>query len=95
MSSVLLCLPACPGFGSRPFNSLKWLHSGASPLRLHCQVPIFPPLQSAADFDEAACVVLVRAASGDPMADVSIAGVRTWTMSAQVAERFQVRVHLR
>ena len=54
-------------------------------------MPIFPPLQSAADFDEAACAALVRAALGDPVADVSIAGVRTWTMSAQVAERFQVR----
>ena len=54
-------------------------------------MPIFPPLESAADFDEAACVALVRAALGDPAADVSIAGVRTWTMSAQVAERFQVR----
>lgn len=55
------------------------------------QVPIFPPLQSAADFDAAACLALVRAAVGDPAADVSIAGVRTWTMSAQVADRFQVR----
>ncbi|KAK9846335.1 hypothetical protein WJX81_001811 [Elliptochloris bilobata] len=53
------------------------------------QVPIFPPLQSAADFDEAACLALVRAAVGDRAADMRIAGVRTWTMSAQVAERFQ------
>lgn len=67
-------------------------YTSKSTLNLNlCQVPIFPPLQSAADFDEAACVALVRAALGDPAARVSIAGVRTWTMSAQVAERFQVR----
>jgi len=53
-------------------------------------VPIFPPLQSAEDFDEAACTGLIRAALGDPAADVAVVGSRTWTMSAQVADRFQV-----
>ena len=54
---------------------------------MHSQVPYFPPLQSAADFPEHVCAALVRAAAGVPDLDVGVGQVKTWAMSAQVAER--------
>lgn len=96
----LLCVPhggglgACMAIRCKKHCMQQGCHAPNPNPTLPCaceQVPIFPPLQSAADFNTAACLALVRAAVGDPAADVSIAGVRTWTMSAQVADRFQVR----
>ena len=46
-----------------------------------------PATESIDDFDHDRCGQLVRAAIGDPDADVSIVGTSTWHMSAQVAER--------
>lgn len=63
------------------------------------QVPYFPPLQSLeADFSREECLRLVRAAAtgaragaGDSaavLADVRVRSVRSWTMSAEVADVF-------
>ncbi len=55
------------------------------------QVPYFPPLQSPADFDEVTCLKLIRAASGVPgLSDIQVKQVRPWTMSAQVAGRWEL-----
>ena len=58
------------------------------------QVPIFPPLQTQEDMTEAVCIRLLRAALGAAAAHVclDIRTVRTWTMNALVAERFQARL---
>jgi len=48
-----------------------------------------PATESIDDFDHDRCGQLVRAAIGDPDADVSIVGTSTWHMSAQVAERMR------
>ena len=58
------------------------------------QVPFFPPVQKLEDVTAAAASALVRAAMG-PQAgavDVQVQSVRQWTMSAQVADRFMVRI---
>ena len=63
--------------------------------RMHClfclQVPFFPPVQSVADFPASKCRDLLRKAAGVPDLDLDIRAVKTWNMSAQVAESFQVR----
>lgn len=53
------------------------------------QMPYFPPLQSAADFTEQACIDLVRRAAGDSSLPVKVLTVRPWAMSAAVAERYR------
>ena len=50
------------------------------------QVPYFPPMQSLADFSDAACARLLGAAAGAPLSDLHVRQVRPWTMHAQVAE---------
>ena len=55
------------------------------------QVPYFPPVQSVADFPVSKCVDILRKAAGLPRMQVDIKTVNTWSMSAQVADRFQVR----
>ena len=55
------------------------------------QVPYFPPVQSAADFPISKCQDILRKAIGLPDIHVDVREVKTWTMSAQVAERFQVQ----
>ena len=54
------------------------------------QVPYFPPLQRAADYTPAECTRLVRASLGvhDPAFPVHVRSVRSWTMSAEVAESY-------
>ena len=54
------------------------------------QVPYFPPVQSIADFSPVKCVDILRKAAGLPSMQVDIKTVRTWSMSAQVADNFQV-----
>jgi hypothetical protein len=54
------------------------------------QIPYFPPLQTPADFDEAACRRVLAAAAGADDVRLRIASVRAWTMNAQVAGAFRV-----
>jgi hypothetical protein len=54
------------------------------------QVPYFPPMQSLADFPNPVCQRLLRDAIGVPDVDVQILSVRTWTMHAEVAQKFKV-----
>jgi hypothetical protein len=54
------------------------------------QVPYFPPVQSLADFPASKCRDILRKAAGLPNLEVDVRTVKTWNMSAQVAERFQV-----
>lgn len=56
------------------------------------QVPYFPPVQSVADFPASKCKDLLLKAAGMPGMDLDIKAVKTWNMSAQVAERFQVQL---
>lgn len=53
------------------------------------QVPYFPPVQSLADFPASKCRDILRKAAGLPNLEVDVRTVKTWNMSAQVAERFQ------
>lgn len=46
-----------------------------------------PATETAADYDDARCTEIVRAAVGDAEVDLEIAGAGTWHMTAQVAER--------
>ena len=48
-----------------------------------------PTTETADDYDAERCQRLVRGAIGDPEAEVEIADVGTWHMSAQVAERLR------
>ena len=57
------------------------------------QVPYFPPVQSAADFPVSKCQDILCKATGLPDIHLDVREVKTWTMSAQVAERFQVMLH--
>ena len=55
------------------------------------QIPFYPPVQQLTDFTEARCKSLIGIASGvDP--EMEVKTVRAWTMSAQVAKSFQVRI---
>lgn len=54
------------------------------------QIPYFPPAQQVTDFTTRRCERLIRAAIGDPEVPVEIRSVQGWTMTAQVAERYQV-----
>ena len=54
------------------------------------QVPYFPPSQSIADFSPEVCKALLLAAIGQPDVNIDVRSVRTWTMHAEVADRFQV-----
>ena len=59
------------------------------------QVPYFPEFEPAEKFTDKECLRLVRAAIGNPGADVDILSVCRWTMAAGVARRFrQGRVFL-
>mmetsp|Transcript_25583 Transcript_25583/g.33468 ORF Transcript_25583/g.33468 Transcript_25583/m.33468 type:complete len:659 (+) Transcript_25583:112-2088(+) len=55
-----------------------------------CQVPYFPPHQTQEqDFDEGRCIQLIQSAIGTQSLPVTINSVRTWSMKACVANRFQ------
>ena len=53
-------------------------------------MPYFPPVQSLANFPASKCRDILRKAAGLPNLEVDVRTVKTWNMSAQVAERFQV-----
>ncbi len=53
--------------------------------------PFEPGTESAADYDEARCTAIVRRALGSETHPFTIRTVRTWTMTAQVAERYRDR----
>ena len=71
-------------------------HQGCSSLIIRClvshlfQVPIYPPQQSLADFTPEVCKRIVRQSIGLQDIPVRLGTVRQWTMSSQVADRFQV-----
>ena len=48
-------------------------------------------MQSVADFPLSKCKDLLRMAAGIPDLNLDIRAVKTWSMSAQVADSFQVR----
>ena len=55
------------------------------------QIPFFPPLQSAEDFDAKRCLEIIQAASGlgsSSLGDLSIKQVRPWIMDSKVASSF-------
>ena len=54
------------------------------------QVPIYPPQQTLADFTPDMCRQVVRQSLGLPDIPIRLGTVRQWTMSSQVADRFQV-----
>ena len=67
-----------------------------------CQIPIFPPFKSLEDFDRETLIKLLRRGLGfqdphtatqspqsPPSLPINILTVNTWTMQAQVAERYQ------
>ena len=54
-------------------------------------MPYFPPVQSINDFSPAKCLEILHRALGTANIQIEVKAVKTWTMSAQVAEHFQVR----
>ena len=56
------------------------------------QVPFYPPVQQLEQFTDAFCKDLILKASGLNELHIVVKSVRSWTMSAQVAETFQVTV---
>lgn len=52
------------------------------------QVPYFPPLQCIDDYSPEVCRQLIATAAGLPDLQPRVETVRTWTMSAQVAQRW-------
>lgn len=57
--------------------------------------PFDPAVESEADYDGGRCAALVRGALADPGLDFEVETVRSWTMTAQVAERYrQARIFL-
>lgn len=51
--------------------------------------PFDPSVESVDDYGTERCAAMVRAAIGDPSADVAVVDVGTWHMTAQVAERLR------
>jgi 2-polyprenyl-6-methoxyphenol hydroxylase-like FAD-dependent oxidoreductase len=51
--------------------------------------PFDPDAESEADYDAARCAGLVRDALEDPALDFEVATIGSWTMTAQVAERYR------
>jgi 2,4-dichlorophenol 6-monooxygenase len=51
--------------------------------------PIDPEKESLEDYDEARCEGIVRRALADPALDFEIETISSWTMTAQVAERYR------
>jgi 2,4-dichlorophenol 6-monooxygenase len=51
--------------------------------------PFDPDKESVADYDEARCRRLVREALADPDLDFAVETISSWTMTAQVAERYR------
>ncbi len=51
--------------------------------------PFDPDTESAAAYDEARCTAIVRRALGSDAHPFTVRTVRTWTMTAQVAERYR------
>ena len=73
-------------------QSVNWLLHGGEVLSLcgYVQVPYFPPAQSLADFTPNVLKTLLVAAMGQPGISVNVKSVRTWSMHAEVADKFQV-----
>lgn len=53
--------------------------------------PFDPDAESAADYGDARCAAIVRRALGTAAYPFTIRTIRTWTMTAQVAERYRER----
>ena len=53
-------------------------------------MPYFPPVQSINDFTPDKCLDILHRALGTVNLQIDVKAVKTWTMSAQVAEHFQV-----
>lgn len=51
--------------------------------------PFDPDNETAADYDEARCTAIVRRALGSDTHPFTVRTIRTWTMTAQVAERYR------
>jgi 2-polyprenyl-6-methoxyphenol hydroxylase-like FAD-dependent oxidoreductase len=60
-----------------------------SPDDLVFQIPYFPPFEKLDDFPAAVCRSHILDAIGDPAVDVEIKSIQSWTMQAQVANRYQ------
>ncbi len=58
-------------------------------------MPYFPPVQSINDFSTAKCLDILHRALGTVNIQIDVNAVKTWTMSAQVAEHFQVCIQPR
>ncbi|KAK9819702.1 hypothetical protein WJX72_001426 [[Myrmecia] bisecta] len=58
---------------------------------LVAQVPIYPPLQTLADFTPAVCKsLLLNTLGAGADLDIHVSAIRSWTMSAQVAQCFRM-----
>ena len=53
-------------------------------------MPYFPPAQSLADFTPNVLKAQLVAAIGQPGISLDVKSVRTWSMHAEVADKFQV-----
>ncbi|HKJ24019.1 MAG TPA: FAD-dependent monooxygenase [Myxococcota bacterium] len=51
--------------------------------------PFDPDVESVEDYDAARCAALVRSGLEDPGLDLAVETISTWTMTAQVAERYR------
>jgi hypothetical protein len=59
------------------------------PQDLVFQIPYFPPFESLDDFPAAVCRRHILDAVGDADVDIEIKSIQSWTMHAQVADRFR------
>jgi 2-polyprenyl-6-methoxyphenol hydroxylase-like FAD-dependent oxidoreductase len=59
------------------------------PQDLVFQIPYFPPFESLDDFPAAVCRTHILDAVGDADVDIEIKSIQSWTMHAQVADRFR------
>ena len=77
-------------------ESVDWLLHARDLFNSHgcLQVPYFPPAQSLADFTPNVLKTLLVAATGQPGLSLDVKSVRTWSMHAEVADKFQVSSHL-
>ena len=85
--SLKACECQCDGT-----QSVDWLLHARDVLSLHgcLQVPYFPPAQCLADFTPDVLKTLLLAAIGQPEISVDVKSIRTWSMHAEVADKFQV-----
>lgn len=62
-----------------------------SPTEFVFQFPYFPPAQAASDFTEAVCRAKIASAIGERTTDIDIHAIRSWAMTAQVADTFHIQ----